>query len=262
MQKKVFAEYLVGGDMNLYYYSNIDNFQEYYFFETPQETVPVTKKADEHIGARVEKDVSYIGRLQYIFRDRPDIGQGIKSPAFNSKTMINLVKKYNSETGGSVVVYKDPEVNEKNVTVGFSAYAGIRHTSYTFNYYYFGPVDNNSSVYPLIGGQISFTYPRWSKALSLLVDVSFSGFKTEGMRQYTQEEIDAGETSTTPYSVKSLLAGAKIGVKYTYPSGKIRPFIEGGFSSSFLLNASGHYKYVMLESETPNSVFIGFYGGG
>ena len=274
IQKKVFVEYLVNGDLNLYFYHDIDTFQDYYFFEKDQETVPITKKADQHIDGHIQKDINYVGRLKYIFRDKPEISQGINNQGFSRKTMIDYAKLYNTSSGQSSRLYIESEEKEKNVSVGISVYAGLRHTTYAYDHYFKNKLKDGKSAFPLVGAQLNFLYPRWSNSISLLIDISFTGFDTKSSGNY-RVVYDAPMVYSdifAEYKLKSLMGNAKIGIKYTYPTGKIRPFVEGGFSSSFLMSKSSEYDHTVLETKIneesfsgegdgPNTVFIGLYAG-
>ncbi len=268
LSRIVFLEFLVQGTMNLYFYSEPVSQQNYYFFENTEGIMyPVTKRPDRIIDDKVKKDNNYKGVLNLIFQDYPTLTRNLNSIRFDRKDMILLAKKYSELTctPGNECIEFENDYKKQYIRVEFSVYAGLQLQRYCFKQREFPGFYNPESLFPCIGGQFNVSSPRLLKSLSLQVDASLSEIKGETERIY--------ETAKTyqKYTFEAFSANAKLGFKYTYPSGKICPTIEAGYSITHLFNPSstfynetrGYEQSVKTETTKdkllPQDWFMGWY---
>jgi hypothetical protein len=232
VNKEVFLEFLVKGTMNLYYY---DGDIDYYFFENEEGKMQTISKKPDKIevvkygdnrnvkGTKRHVDNRYKGIVRYIFRDFDSITDKADKLEFNQKSMINIVEKYHNEvctTGEPCIVFQNQHPDDKGKKIKFSVYAGMQYSNYTFNF-----SDHENIQFPIIGGQINFMNPRFSKSLSFQIDVSFTQLMGDYL-SYTAEHD----------SYKTFAPSFRGGIKYTYPKNRIRPTAEFGFAYTHLFS--------------------------
>ncbi|WP_165041765.1 hypothetical protein [Dysgonomonas sp. ZJ709] len=265
--RTVFLEYLVQGMMNLYYYVDSETNLEYYYFENVDGSmVPISKKQDETIDNRIKTDERYKGVLNYVFQDYPTMTKDLNKMAFARESMIQLAKEYHEIacTSGEQCIDFENDYKKQFVKIKFSAYSGIQLLHYSLGNEKIRSTESMKSIYPVIGGQVTMSSPRWSKPMSLQLDFSFSGIK--GANEYV-----SGNNYYEKYSFDALMFIGKFGVKYTYPSGKFCPTIEGGFAYSNLFSMSStfyteaRYNGSLRAESTddyvlPHTYLVGYYG--
>ena len=256
MQRTVFLEYLVQGIKNLYYYidtSTIEN-QYYYFFEDDAgNMVPVTKKPDEYINNKIQEDVRYVGMIKYLFQDQETILKKADKLKFDQKSMIHITKEYHDQvctTGEECIVFETKE-DKEYYQFKFFGSGGI--LLYNVQNEYF-----NIVISPVIGGGVNMFVPRFSKELSLQVDLAFS--KIHGTRTYNNKNNPkshkwaplpnplTGEyvwyiRYLTQREVNAFLIPLHIGFKYSYGNRKIHPVVAGGLSLNFAFGENYTDKY-------------------
>jgi len=268
--RRVFLEYLVQGMMDLYYYYYDDKIrQDYYFFENSDgKMISITMVPDPIVNTkRIKSDEKYKGVLVYLFQDYPAITKDMKNITFVREDMINITKEYHNlvcTTGEDCVEFEN-DYKKKYIDVKFSAYAGVYYMDYGFEQKILKLYDSPTFVSPAIGAQMSVVNPRWSKSVSFVADVSFSGLKWE------KERTDALKWHYD-YEFKAILAQVKAGIKYTYLSRKVRPVAELGLGFAHMFGKSKTLyvtqngvpvddKYIDYDAHNPASFFKGFNGG-
>ena len=245
----VFLEFLVGGSVNLYYYSDNENSDHYLFEKTKGELIDVVKKNDRITNLRVkvtntwysnssnynknQNDENYHEVLKYVFRESKKISEKATSVDFERKDFIELTTRYNTEAGRNAVkntVYSKDNLNTF-FDAAFSVTAGVQYLDYVSVPAYL--IQNYSiesqSIMPVIAGQLSVTSPRVSRSVAFIADLSLSRFT--GACDYV------GRYSTYfTYKYDALKAGVSFGLKYSYLENKtLQPFIEAELANSFFM---------------------------
>jgi len=275
-QKKVFLEYLIQGLISLYFYPT-EGFDYYFFQDESGRMIPVTKQQSKMIlddksgECRFSEDNRYKGKIGYIFRDSESVSKAANKMDFSQSDMISLTKKYHAEmctTGEACIEFETK--SGKYTEIKISVYAGMQIQTYKprsqFYSEYYGIshffISDVSSLSPEIGAQVNFSVPRWNKSISLQADVSLA--------QFSGEEELRSEAQNGQLKINGLIASGRLGVKYTYHKGLIRPMIEGGFQINRLF-VSSNYRYfsgILYVREivkddfliSPNKM-LGFYAG-
>ena len=232
--QKVFLEFLVKGIMNLYYYeednnNNNDNVS-YYFFENQDRKMEVISQKPERVeNMIIYKDYEYRKQILSLFKDYQPVAQKAYGLNFDQKSMMDVVEEYHNEictTGESCIIFKNEYPDDMGFRCKFSVYTGLQLSTYIFDNDLYAD-QTVSNVSPVLGGQVNFLNSRWSKSFSLQVDVSFSLFKGH-----------LSKLNRHPYykavSYEALVSSIRLGVKYTYPKGRISPTVEAGCALTFL----------------------------
>ena len=244
--QQVFLEYLVSGIMNLYFYKDPVSYQEYYFFEDENGTMlQITKKPDEIVDMKFRTDQRYIGTLNYLFIDYPTIQKNINTNSFNRGSMINFTKEYHNLTctTGEECIEFENNYKKHFIKFNFSIYGGLQIFNYNFKENELAVFGSTNYLFPMIGGQFSITDPRFAKSLSLLADVSFSNIKGRG-------EYNDGISVYKKYKFDAITTIGRLNLRFTYPSGNIRPVVECGLSYYHLFNRSSS----MYSEESQSSI--------
>jgi len=224
--QRVFVEFLVKGIMNLYYYEDDIN---YYLFENQDGKMEVISQKPERIENMIaHKDYEYTGKIRYLFRDYQPIVQMADKLAFDQKSMMGVVEEYHNEvctTGESCIIFKNEHPDDIGLRTKISVYAGLL-LSNNYNH----AVRSGNNVSPVLGVQVNFINPRWSKSFGLQLDASLSQFTGEYDKRYAN--MDAP-------SYKSLAPSIRLGVQYIYPKYKIFPIAEAGIACTYLKEIKG-----------------------
>jgi outer membrane protein W len=250
VERNVFLEFLVDGTMDLYYY--LDGDKSYYFFENESnQLIALTKKADEFVSkTQYKEDNSYKGVLSYIFRDYPSIEKKINKLEFNRISMVKLTKEYHTLTceAGQPCIEFENKYEEQYIDLRFNVYAGLVYIQYLFDQETMAEFYNATAYTPTIGAQVMLTYPRITKNLSLVLDFSLTNLNLNtdysGLFNYfprNKRDYD--------YSMQAQMFTGKLGFRYTYLKGNIRPFVEIDGNFTYLFNLSNRLSIKEYTSE-------------
>lgn len=244
ISKKVFLEYLLQGVMDLYYYHDQESGLEYYFFQDKDtgRMIPITKRSDEIVDYKYKRDMRYRSLLLYLFRDQPTMKKTIEKSSFRRGNFVKIAEEYHNltcSTGEPCIVFMN-DYKRQFFKVTFSAYTGVQfiHSSLkneASDRYALKPnlLNPFKSLYPMIGGQIDVSNPRWSRWVSLQADLSLSAIG--GSNDYSWRN-----SLYYKYKFNAMMANGNLDVKYTIPlDSKFKPSIQGGFSYILLFATSG-----------------------
>jgi hypothetical protein len=193
---------------------------------------------------RLMEDNRYKGVMTYVYRKSLALATKTSKFKFNRKSIIENTKKYHDEiceTGESCIIFEN-DYKKKFNRFDLTAYSGIEFNKLNFNMYWpeslyetLSTNDMNSSS-PLVGVELDFSNPRYLKSLHMIIDLNFTKLNAE--YNYTKNEYVFGYEVT--YKFKYLYSALKsnigLGLKYIYDKGFIRPTIEIGYFTNFLIN--------------------------
>lgn len=227
-----FLEYLVQGIINLYYLG-LDN--GYYFFEKEDGTlIALTKKPDEFIHNKVKEDNVYKGKMGYVFKDYFPLAQKSADASFDRKSMIEFTKSYHEkmcETGESCIVFEN-DYKKKYTEHAITLYSGIEYHTLNLR------TENFSNLYsmsPIVGAEIEFSDPRFSRALGLILSINLS--KISGACDYVQ-----GNNFYFCYDYSAVKSAFNVGVKYMNVRSPFHPYFEVDFSQRFLMQMESSFR--------------------
>ncbi|MFW9600422.1 MAG: hypothetical protein ACMV1C_08030 [Bacteroides graminisolvens] len=249
----VFLEYLVQAMKSLYYYETEDNIP-IYFVEDHNLLIKIdaprlAHKPTTNMQFKGETD-RYIPLLHYAFKDCPSLNAQIDQAKFNRKDLINITKKYHEEMCTSQMDCIEFETHEakRSIQLDVTPYIGIIQ--------YKIPSGSSIGLYSspdlsfLAGVTFAITNKRWMSAFSGCFDVSLSRITSSAQSLNEDNSINVFKHSGT------MLSG-KLGIRYTYPKGMIRPFAELGIDISSILN--GTEKQYERSEKWMDGIFPGYY---
>ena len=260
-EQLIFAEYLVQGGLSLFYFEK-EGLAYFIFEEEGKESFYITKHPPVEVDRRMKEDTKYVGLLRYYFRDSsPTILKLIDKSKFYQKSMIKIAKQYNDENclnpgQSSCIVFENDSPDKFGLQLKFSAYTGIQNGTYSGHLY------EASTTFPLIGAQVYINNPRWSKSLGAILDLSFSKIEKESPQLKSKTTSSYNILKYDMYNMS-----AKLGLRYTYSKYRLRPSIEGGLSTIYIIKNESTKSYwnketvIYEEGYDPRKFHIGWYIG-
>lgn len=185
--QRVFLEYLVEGELNLFYLHD-ENDIDHYFLEKSDSVM--TDLAIEQVKFYVNTVLNsestnnlYKGKIKAIMQDCPQLKQKIESTGLVHKDMINITQQYNQYTcpDKKCILYTKA-LGPTKFIVGI--HAGISYTNSTNFYYYYGTPNNYFELDPAFGPNLgtefifSNLFHRFEK-MSLVINADISRFSYE-----------------------------------------------------------------------------------
>jgi|WetSurMetagenome_2_1015567.scaffolds.fasta_scaffold00357_4 hypothetical protein len=238
ISESVLLEVLVKGLVSLYKYEN--------FFYIDKADTGLVKISNETLestenGTRMSRSsTKYIGMLNFYLSDCAEIKSKISSINFSERDLTYLIEKYNGYKDVSVKIYKaqKPWIYLKAGVLSGMVISTVKFSSIVADFNYLvAPFDNSKS--PIIGISLNLGSPRLTEYFSFQTDVIFYKSNYYSYNIW----VDIFRTSNTDY-VSIWLNQLKIpfGLRYSFPSGKFKPFMSLGLSTTLLLNSESDWR--------------------
>jgi hypothetical protein len=235
-KKDLFMEFLVDGIADLYYYRDAND--SHYFIEKRdgqlfelKNTEGIIKKDDMPYFLQKKE---YVGLLKYAFADCPQLFKNIENSTLATKSLVSITKKYHNYVCNDeqCIIYEKKIPAVKMTWAPFASLnmstLNIAKRSDQYEYIKF-----QNSFYPSIGVLLNTTMPLVNEKLSLQVSAEVGKNYFYGTGTY------AHNNSFNEVHLHSTILKGKGGVKYTYPTGKMRPTIMAGVHVAKLVNRKG-----------------------
>lgn len=230
----VFVEFLLKGISNLYYYKS-SNYSAYFIESEDKELLELRSKEIEikkDDKVFLKQDNKYMGLLSYVFADCPEIRKDIVKVDLSHKSLIHITHKYHDYkcNDEACVVYekKMPVLRiELKPTIGYSL------SEITFNNSELEKVDFQMSSSPFAGIAMNFIVPRWNEKLTFLINVAFNKDHFYG----TSSQPRLSSAINSYYHIYNSNLMSSFSLKYTYPTGKLRPELFAGFFCNSIINS-------------------------
>lgn len=228
----VFLQLIVSGKMSLWEYRQQSG-TNYYFVSVEQgksdqlrlETWVSTTQGM----TRFEQREVYKNQLTYLMSDCQTVQRSIARTEYNENSLRKLIFSYNN-CGKDTAASREP--GGRGSSVQFFPIAGYMTSRVKFG----GSDDMEvSQQWPASGSLVAgagalILLPRNRQQFSFVTDLVWQRFHSEstttGINYFTTE------TGHIDYSMLQL----DILFRYRYPSGKIRPFLEGGMANAAVLS--------------------------
>ena len=231
--KPVFLEYLLQGMKSLYYYETEDDIPVY-FVEDHNTLVKIdAPKLSRQTTSMQFKDQTdrYIPLLHYAFKDCPSLAPKIDRARFNRKEMMRITKEYHYAmcTSNEECIEFEAKEDKRSIQLDVTPYAGVIQ--------YKVPSGSSIGLYSspdlsyLAGVTLAISNRRWMSSLSGCFDLSFSRIASSA------KSFSDYNNSYYTYKHSGTMLSGKLGIRYTYPKGIVRPFAELGLDVSGMVNA-------------------------
>jgi hypothetical protein len=243
----VFAQSLVKGKLNLYYYIDHKVFKEHFLIEMENgPAMDLIYKAYYTDASRTTIDYNrkYKSQLRSLLADSRFITKNrINETPFSKKEIAELIQEYNLEMAGTAPPY---EHKEEKTTFDFGVVMGANKTSIFFK----SPKHEYSSLSfkPSLGFNaglvMNVRFPHTRKRLSLYNELLYSSYKSTISKGF-YEYYDA----TRYYEVKSANIEAtylKLVTAIRYQgSSHFYPFVQLGFVNGYAIQHATNVNYEM-----------------
>jgi len=235
-QESLFLEVLVKGKASLYYYKL--NEQDHFLVEVNNEgvteliesTVTVERDGVKYSGMKK----AYRGLLKYLLADCNRINPLIELSDLQEQSLVHLIRQYNQcmASGGDMSAPYVPPVSFK---VGLKAgmitarawFPGGPNSALEEGYY-------NAPASLTYGLFLNTLLPRFSEKISIQAEVLYVRNQFDNYKEF--KNIYRITRSTIRMDVSNLKV--PILIQYAYSKGKIRPFVQAGFFTTFALKVS------------------------
>lgn len=233
--KMLFLEFLIKGKASIYFMR--DN-MEHYFIETEKDKLSELSESQKIIensnGVKWIKQPRYKGKLKYILSDCPEIASKIETLSLQPKELINLAKDYHEKVCDSeqCIVFERKSKPVKIRTrieagVGFSQFRNqITHTN-------FSPGALIACKFDFENLLFSAEQTTFQTGLILQHYSNYTRYR-DGHNSWVWNYVK----DTTNVTLNTLAIKIPLIVNYTFPLGKVKPYIGGGIMNSFAKSSS------------------------
>lgn len=249
-EKQLFLEFLVDGIADLYYYAN--GSEAHYFIEKKNGQLFELIKEQERAfidGKLYEIDKKgYIGLLRYAFGDCPNIFPLLDNTTLDNKSLVEATKKYHEYvcTDQQCIIY---EKKLPGIKISFGAYLSMNGSTLTFSNsrdMTYAAMKVKMAFYPSVGFLLNATLPRMNEKLTFQASGEIGKsyyYGTGSIPQWiVSEELKLHLVTMT----------SSVGVKYTYPKGKIRPTFALRGNAIWLLSKDDKRTVIFEDGADPS----------
>ena len=167
--------------------------------------------------------------LKYAFSDAPQLYPAINQLSLEGKPLINITRRYHDLVCDSAkcIIYQKQVQGFK---FRFAPFISMNISSlnlYNVNKVY-GSIAFQTAYYPTIGLQMSSPIPWTNEKITLHASAEIGKCSFSGSGYYPESTISE-EADFHP-----VLTTGKLGIKYSWPTGRIRPTVYGrGYLDEF-----------------------------
>ena len=248
--QELFLEYLLQGIADLYYLHEKE--KDYYFIEKDGviQLLSNDKREifDDKNGAAIIRSNKYLGVLNYMFQDCPQMKNQIKEVKFNAKSLIKATEQYhNYVCNDYACIDYSKTVNSQILLEGYiSSYFSGMGLFYSNDYAY------TTALSPGIGiwVQPKMIHDVWRFFIGLeLSRNTFSG-------NFTHHIYDDNISYKNYIYLKSNVLRNPIKVSYSFRGKTIKPYIALGIDNIYYFNPNYHVDWYYLPEITNDVVPI------
>lgn len=248
----VLLQQVVNGHYQLYKY--VDRYNQYHFVYEGEQQPPIELKLvkkryyDEQKGYLMNTLNFYQDQLRLLFQDNPALARRAERADYEEKELARLFARYNQ--------VKDPaapvEVKKRDKDIfQLSVIGGASFNSYGSSGGNATAIKGNS-VSPLMGIGGDITFSRRMRKFSLVTELLFKEIKGEN-RDY--KEYDGYRT--TDVSLQFTYLQLNVLFRYTYPKGRIKPYVNAGIANAFMIKENKNERLVRyLDNDVRKEVGI------
>ncbi|MEZ5069820.1 MAG: hypothetical protein R2751_02335 [Bacteroidales bacterium] len=245
--RPVFAEYLVNGLSDLYYFRDTDD--EYYYLQTGegdplllhQTTDTIVRNGQTMLFEKKE----HIGLMKMAFGDCMEIQPQLDNLTLTHKSLIRATESYHEMMcPDEVCLVYLKETPAIALHVGLTG--GIGRDGLVFqNMEYYDELTYSPNWHPFMGTQLDVFAPRINDKIRFMLRTEFCRIDYHAA---SSEEIRSMVFQRFDSRIETSQMRTFAGLGYVYPKGRVRPSASAGVALNFLLS----YDYLLtreLETE-------------
>ncbi|WP_172798080.1 porin family protein [Pontibacter akesuensis] len=235
--QRLFLNVIAKGKASLYYYRDAFQKENYYLAKDNGELLALKQQirfeTDPATGRkRKVTDKKFLNVLTVALADCPSMSrQQLLNANLAHKSLIGIVAKYNQCVAPSEVAYA--QQNKKSViTVAPAFVYALSNVSISGDSKLAARDFENSTAHYGGGISVNFTLPNLNEKLSVQTDLLYAPHK---FYSYQYEENWAGRKTSSEATFDLAYLKLPAQLRYTFPKGKIRPFLNAGPVFSYLI---------------------------
>jgi hypothetical protein len=209
----------------------------------------------------------FVGTLSQLMFDCADVRTQIQKTRFSQEPITKIVEKYNRCHGEKSVVYKEnkPWVEATFSVMGSATISKLNYKNVPLRAGYVNG-DFETLILPAVGVGLDVRSARLDERFSLDVEMQL------GSGQYERHVVVERRYLTERHDFKGKITQVKVpvGIKFTWPTKKVAPYIGGGISFTRHLSSTWEGKYEISPNDTKGDIEqpleirdsqLGFWGG-
>ena len=265
-ERMVFLEFLVDGITNLYFFRDIN----YYVYFLEDKNGKLLELSNETITEKIDgkSDIQrntnrHIGVMKATFADCKEIQPQINNVSLTHKSLIKLTKKYHDYVCDDdvCIVY---EKTIQPITVRFAPVLKAGVADLKFDVGFFTNYNFNPELFYGVGFLTNVVFPGINEKLSFEAGLDFNVYNLHGYFEVQNGTImEYYNVYFDFFSLQPTLA-----IKYTFPTGKIKPTIAlGGYADFFsginekVVSARQYPDTTITHTTTETPLAHGVFGG-
>ncbi|MEJ8757745.1 porin family protein [Pontibacter sp. H259] len=248
-----FMEVLAKGAATLYFMKSEKQAERFFVTSPdgqPRELIQETRRVDNGSGKIYNATLKhYVGTLTSVLNACLEVEPLINKARFEQSDLVRIVNKYNVCVAPEQVKVARSE-NEMKPTVEKMVIIGgtltnvtIKSDSYADRYVTQGDV--KPAIAATAGIAFNITASKISQNLSLYTGLMYQYYKMEG--DY-RKDYDGGSYDAFEFNLEASHLKLPILLRYTWPKGKVRPYLNAGAQGAVLLKADS--KVVEMHGNT------------
>ena len=245
--KQVFLEVLVKGTASLYYLK-MGDLEERYFIKKQggelEELLHEVRRLQMESGEKYNAHAKlYVGTLTQHFLDCQDTQLQIEQTRLKQPGLIRLFSRYNICVAPAEEQYVKDIGKGLRVRPGILAGTSFTNSKFSGNHASSLDLQNNSgfkvSLDLTAGLSLDIVAPGISEKIGLHVGVMYTQYAFEGSYEiYQSDEV----RRQFDYHLKASHLKVPLMLRYTYPKGTIRPFVQAGVQNGFVISKESNVK--------------------
>jgi len=238
VEQPAFLEVLVLGPASLLYLRDANNKDHYYLRlqadGVVQELVTATSQSQLSGEADAQQANEYKRTLAAAMKACLVVQPQVNRMRYSQIDLIKVVTQYNNCVGGASVA---PASASRKNRVRLGVVAGVHSSQIRFaNYARGSRFDMGSS--PAVGLALQMSLTGVSRMLSTRVEALYTS--GQGAGQYDYRDAFGPRHGEQRFKVSSV--HLPVSLRYTFPRGTLRPFVQVGYSFNFFLQVQDDYR--------------------
>lgn len=231
-----FVEYMIKGELNLYYYAG--TLRNIYFFENEEGRTARYVMSDnlEQTQQNKEENQATLQELMSVIHKSPSAVRLVEERMMSRNRLIQIARTYHDDVCTSNEDCIQYEYNKKSekVSVKYRVFAGYEYRiSYDLKGFITDSKQNISCSSPFVGVGIEMPLARINPAMMFQGDLTYSQVKIA-------YDVQTGPTDFVTKKTCSHMIGLNAGVGYKLNNaGKLRPLVRGGGLVDVVFNRVG-----------------------
>lgn len=235
-RKLAFVEYMVKGELNLYYYAG--DYSNIYFFENEEGRIAkyVVSNYMEQTQQNKKENQATLRELMGVIRKSTSAVQLVEERTMSRNRLIQIARTYHDDvcTSNEDCIQYEYSTKSEKATVKFRVFAGYEYRiSYALTGFVTDLNETISCSTPFAGVGVEVPLARINPAMMFQGELTYSQVKIA-------YNIPTDLTHYKTEKVCSHMIGLNAGVGYKFNNaGKLRPIIRGGGLVDFVFNRAG-----------------------